>query len=162
MNTSYFTVTEVLITMPKGKSLLERNIRHISHGKCMDDVRAGNSHHQVVIQASRQQSKCAAGLLCIISEFSMCTPIHPWLMSCTHAEKNWISFLPVVPFSLYPFLFMSFNPQRATLPKCLQYTALPYIPFYSLCRCFWQAYILVSFLCTLFFLNLDFWHQCEA
>lgn len=33
----------------------------------MDDVRAGNSHHQVVIQASRKQSKYAAGLLCVIS-----------------------------------------------------------------------------------------------
>lgn len=96
-------MTEALITVPKGKLLLERNIRHISHGKCMDEVRARNSHHQGVIQASKQQRKYAAGLLCIISEFSMCAPCAPRLMYCRHAEKNWISFLPVVLFAMFPF-----------------------------------------------------------
>lgn len=107
---------EVLITVPKGKLLLERNIRHTSHGKCMGDVRAGNSHHQVVIQTSRQQSKYATGLLCIILKFSMCTPwTPPQPVSGGHAEKHWISFLRALPFAVWLFLFIRFNPLHATL-----------------------------------------------
>lgn len=72
----------------------------------MDDVRAGNSHHQVVIQTSRQQSKYATGLLCIILEFSMCTPCTPptcALQTC-RKELNFISACSAfchVPFLIY-------------------------------------------------------------
>lgn len=74
----------------------------------MDDVRAGNSHHQVVIHASRQQSKYAAPLLCIISEFSMCilcTPLTYVLQTC-RKELNFISACSAfchVPFLIYEF-----------------------------------------------------------
>lgn len=99
----------------------------------MDEVRARNSHHQGVIQASKQQRKYAAGLLCIISEFSMCTPCAPltYVLQTCRKELNFISACSA--FCHVPFLIMSFNPQHATLPeslysiqRCLAFLFIPY------------------------------------
>lgn len=98
----------------------------------MDGVRAGNSHHQVVIQTSRQQSKYATGLLCIILEFSMCTlraPLTSVLQTC-RKESYFISACSACV--MCPFLFISFNPLLATLAVCL-HTASPCSLFGSTC-----------------------------
>lgn len=76
----------------------------------MDDVRAGNSHHQVVIHASRQQSKYVTVLLCIILEFSMHMLYIPFTEVFCRLDGNdhefHFSFLYAVPYAAWFWGFL--------------------------------------------------------
>lgn len=146
---------EVLITVPKGKLLLERNIRHTSHGKCMGDVRAGNSHHQVVIQTSRQQSKYATGLLCIILKFSMCTPWTPPIQCLGGMQKS-----TEFHFYVHCLLLCGFSNLFILTPCMPHYWCLLEVVLQSfcfhVCSYFCHPYLpLYFYFCFLFFFFLD-------